>query len=668
MESFQPIVRVLALLALLMTSFVLYAQEATEEPAPEAMPIVEVAGSGVTIVGSGIVNPMLQILTESSGSINDYSFTNTGAVSGFEEFCAGRADVTTSIRTINTAEDTACRETSVEYIELLIGYDIMAFVANPEDDFLACLTLENLNSVFAPSSAGQVTNWEQVGLAALAPELATSEAEATPEVTPEPEVIPDIAVLIPTDNTLTYATLDNFVAGIGIRDDAIVADYQVILDTVTTTRGAIGVVPLEVALAVGSELSILEVDFPGDALGCESPAVTTVEGARYYAATPLYLYVNINAQETLAFFLDYLTSSVNMDAIVSTGFSPASARIFEINRAVLSGEVSGRAFSAEEVTFEIPQGMIDEINIGGAPSGFRFSESNSTRLTSTQETLTVNTSFNGQTAGIEAFCNSILDVLFVNGDGTNVCGETDINYLNYPLGHQGIVLVANAGDSYAACLTLEQITTIWGAASTDTVTQWNHVAESFPEQDITLFGIREGNFVTDILLTPADGGGVTQPVRLDVAETNGDPMYRAAATANVSGALSYMSWQNYARVLENGQENIQLVAVNAGDGCVVPSVETITNQTYPLTRQTTMLVKELSMARTAVQAYVWTMFMDESYGLFAASYFIGIEQENLAQMRTDLLVQFEQSNEAARLAAEARAAEATPEATEEAGD
>jgi phosphate transport system substrate-binding protein len=683
MESFQRVVRVIALLALLMTSIVLYAQESTEAPAAETTEVVateavpeateavataapEMTGSSAAIVGSGIVNPILNSLTVSSGSIVNYGFTNTGTDSGFDEFCAGNADVATAIRPINTTEDTACREAGVNYVELLLGYDIMVFVANPEDDFLACLTLDNMNNIFAPSVSGQTTNWDQVNLLDLNPAVNPSPvAEATVELTAEPEVLPNLTVLVSPDNTLAYATLDRFVAGIGIRNDAVVADYQSIVNTVATTRGAIGVVPLEAALSSESKVFILEADF-GSGIGCQTASVTSVEDKLYLAATPLYLYVNTNAQATLAFFLNYITNDSRVDAIVSAGFSPASADVFATNRAVISGEAPARAFSAEEVSFEIPEGLLDEVFVGGATSAFRFADAISTRLTSTQQSLTMTLNLNGQVAGAENFCNSTVDILFVNGNGENVCGGTSLNYFNYPLGFQAVVLVANAGDSYAACLTLDQISSIWGAASTNSVTQWNNVAESFPEQAITLFGVREGDFLTDILLTPA-GGGAPQPVRLDVAETNNDPSYRSAATANVPGALTYMAWQNYERVIGNGQQNIQLVAVNAGDGCVVPSVETITNGTYPLARQTTMLVKELSLARTAVQSYVWTMFDDSSYSIFGASYFLGIEADALPQLRADVLAHFEQAAEAAQIAAETTP-EATAEATEASGD
>jgi len=60
-----------------------------------------------------------------------------------------------------------------------------------------------------------------------------------------------------------------------------------------------------------------------------------------------------------------------------------------------------------------------------------------------------------------------------------------------------------------------------------------------------------------LLFIAGDDPNITE--RLDT-ETNADPLYRAAATANVEGALTYMGWKDYVRALVNNQANIRPVA------------------------------------------------------------------------------------------------------------
>lgn len=693
MKNLQRSIRVLALIALFVTSIAIVAQESTEEataeatevmteapemtaeatevmaeetamptemaemteePAATSSPIAEVAGSSATVVGSGVVNPVIQSLIDASGSIVDYSVTTTGTMAGFEQFCGGMADVTTSIRTISVEEDAACRENGIEFLELLIGYDISVFVANPEDDFLTCLTSENINTLFAPSASGSTNNWSDIALTTQA-----ASPTPVPEATVEVDMLPDVTVLLPEDITSTYASLDSFVSGLGLRSDVTAMDESGIISTVASTTGAIGVVSLEAALAAGETVSIVNVDNLADAFGCETPSAMSVEAGSYALTTPLYVYIANNSQATLAFFLDYVTGTSSSDAIVSAGYSPVSSETLDINRAIVTGEAPSRAITAEEVTYDIQPNMVGNIDIVGATSGFTIANANAARLGQNQQTLTINVNMNGQAAGIEAFCSDMADILFITGNSDGIC-DGAVDYTAFPFGQQAVVLVSNAGDGYATCLTTEQIRTIWSSTSSDSIQQWANVSDAFPEQDLTLLGISAGNVLTDILLTPPEGGAVP-PARVDVAETNGDPLYRAAAVANVSGALTYMSWSDYQRVVENEQANIQLVAIDTGGNCVVPSLETISDGSYALARSTSMLVKQSSLATTQVQSYVWTVFTNENYAIVEALNFVdSLSETELAAFRTDLLVLFDEAE------VSLFAAEATPEVTAEA--
>ncbi|MDQ7035181.1 MAG: substrate-binding domain-containing protein [Anaerolineae bacterium] len=548
---------------------------------------------------------------------------------------------------MSVQETTVCRENEVEFLELLVGYDILAIISNAADGFASCLSTEQLDSIFAPSAA--VTDWNQLNT-----EAATAE---NPGVFPE---LP-LTVIVPEDTTLTYAVLDVIVSGVGFRSDATSADFDTILETVRSTSGAISAIPLELALA-NPDILPIAIQFPGSEAGCLPPSVDFVEQGLYPVLTPLLVYVNKAAQETLGDFLTVLGGESSAESIVSAGFSPASVATYETNLAIIAGEQASRTTSTEDATFDIPPVLTGTVTVGGATTGFTLANTAASNLTTDQANLTITRDFSGEALGITAFCNGELDILFVNGDGAFECEEESPDALTISLGYQAVVLLANAADDHTTCLTLDQIQTIWSASSTETVTQWSDVAESMPEQAMTLFGIRESNdILSDIMLTPADGGAAA-PIRIDT-EINFDPLYRAAAVANVEGALTYMKWSDYERVVQNGQERIQLVLINGDNGCIQPSEETITSGEYPLSLQTSVVINKASLADLSVESYVWTIFADSSLSYLNAAGFVGINANDLLAIRQDLLVEYT----AALLAAaeiEAAAAEATEEAPE----
>src|SRR5690606_7947542 len=150
---------------------------------------------------------------------------------------------------------------------------------------------------------------------------------------------------------------------------------------------------------------------------------------------------------------------------------------------------------------------------------------------------------------------------------------------------------------------------------------------------------------------------------LDI-QLDDDPVYRAAATANVEGALTYMNWKEYQALLASEQENVVPVAVDAGDGCVEPTQENIDNGTYPLAQPVRLILNRLALARTEVQALLWFMLSDEIYSMITNAGLVGIEFGDLPDLRFELQQTFtEVQNEAAAITPESTE-EVTPEATE----
>jgi phosphate transport system substrate-binding protein len=185
---------------------------------------------------------------------------------------------------------------------------------------------------------------------------------------------------------------------------------------------------------------------------------------------------------------------------------------------------------------------------------------------------------------------------------------------------------------------------------------WSEVSADFPETAMTLFAPPRGDAGADILLTRPDG--IVLPIRSEI-QFDDDPLYRAAATANVEGAITYMDWFAYQDVLANEQANIQLVAVDDGDGCVTPSLETFTDGTYPLARPLSLAINQASLAEPGAQSLLWYMFTDENYPLFEENNIVGVRFGQLAEIRETLRLGISE--------AEAAQAEATAEATAEPG-
>ncbi len=634
MSLFQRGTRLLWAIALFAIPTTLFAQDNT-----------------ATIVGSGIVTPLFETIVAEAEADLTVEADVTGTTSGFAAFCNGEADVVTANRPMTLEEEAGCEANGITFGEIVLGYDAVVVVVNPALDFLSCLTANELSSALAPSSVNN-TLWGE----ALA--AAEDQTEATVEL------------FLPNAASTSYFLADEIINGVGFRADAeTLADTAAILEAVANSNGGIGIVGLD-ALDIADD-NVLIAELRNNTIArCVEPTPETIGDGSYQAGTPLLAYVNTaslaeNAELATAF--DFVGSEDSAPAIATLGFAPPTDFDYGTNTDVASSDASGRQFSRALTNFQIPPTVTGTVNIAGAAALNTLLNRAGTDFNQQYQNVTVNVQTLGEPDGVRRLCNGEIDLTATYSGLTDEiidnCGAANIDVFEIEIGSQTAVLVANKAADYLECLTTEEIVTTWQAASTDNVTTWADVNSEYPEDEFILFAGNSSNEIPNLMLLRANPEGFPLPLRLDT-EIDNDPLYRAAATANVETALTYMSWAQYQDVLANEQERIQLVAVDAGEGCIVPTEDTITNGEYPLTRSASLLVSMSSLQGLEVQGYLWFTFQDSRFGNFQLADFDLLNLKTLFDIRDTLQTQFE----LATIAAAVDAVEATVEAEAPSGE
>jgi phosphate transport system substrate-binding protein len=294
--------------------------------------------AAIIVVGSGIVQPAFEALAEASGAEVSLSTSVTGTSSGFSQFCGNTADITTATRAISAEENSLCSANNITYFQVALGQEIAALIVNPEADFAVCVTDEQINQIFTPSAQGSVTNWTQV--------------------LPEASDIP-LSVAAPTDDTSTYAILDQVVEGDGIRGDAtLLSSADEIIAQVSENVGAIGVVKLADAVAAGEAVRILDLD-AAEVAGCRTPNADSVENNLYPLADRLYAYVNVASlnKPGVTELLEYISSDAAVSVIEAQGIAAPTANALQENRDTLQAAITGEPIVAPVEDFIAPTGI-----------------------------------------------------------------------------------------------------------------------------------------------------------------------------------------------------------------------------------------------------------------------------------------------------------------------
>lgn len=228
----------------------------------------------VKIDGSSTVEPLSSAASELYSREQPAVQVTVGASGtggGFEAFCAGRTDISDASRPIEPDEARACKQNGIEYTKLQVANDAITVAAHkgvPVD----CLTLEQLNKIWAPQSQGKINNWKQVD-----PSLA------------------DMPLKLFGPGTES-GTFDYFTEQINGDEGASRSDYEAseddnaLVQGVVNTPGALGYVGYTYYEENAAKLTAIQVD---SGKGCVAPSPQTAQSGAYSPLSrPLYIYVN----------------------------------------------------------------------------------------------------------------------------------------------------------------------------------------------------------------------------------------------------------------------------------------------------------------------------------------------------------------------------------------
>ena len=254
----------------------------------------------VQVDGSSTVFPISEAVAEEFSKVSkvrvNVAFSGTGG--GFEKFCRGETQVSDASRPIKDSEVEACKANGIEgIVEIQVAIDALTVMVNPENDWAACMTVQQLHDVFKTDG---VANWSDID-----PSWPNEK----------------IAGYVPGTDSGTF---DYFVEAIieGVSDDAShrgdftsSEDDNILAQGLEADTYSIGYFGFAYFLEAGEALKAVAVD-GGD--GCVEPSFeAALDGSYQPLSRPLFIYTTekylSENPEVLGFINFYLE---NMQTLV----------------------------------------------------------------------------------------------------------------------------------------------------------------------------------------------------------------------------------------------------------------------------------------------------------------------------------------------------------------
>ncbi len=269
------------------------------------------AGAGVSgdiqIDGSSTSYPISEAMAEEFMAANPDSRVTvgiSGSGGGFKKFCAGETDISNASRQIKDEEIALCDAAGIEFVEVPIAYDGITLVVNNENDFAQCVTVEQINTMWAPESENTINNWNQV----------------------DPD-FPDQPLELfgpgPASGTFDYFTDEvNGEEGASRGDYTASEDDNVIVNGVEGSSGSLGYFGYAYYEENQGALKSLEVE--NEDGECVAPSTETIADGSYNPMSrPLFFYVKKEAYDTkpqVKAFVDFHLTEENGELVEEVGY------------------------------------------------------------------------------------------------------------------------------------------------------------------------------------------------------------------------------------------------------------------------------------------------------------------------------------------------------------
>ena len=205
----------------------------------------------------------------------------------------------------------------------------------------------------------------------------------------------------------------------------------------------------------------------------------------------------------------------------------------------------------------------------------------------------------GTGGGFEKFCRGETDAndasRKIKDEEKAACEAAGIAYGELQVAVDALTVVVNKENTWATCLTIEELAKIWAPDST--VKNWSEVRAGFPDVPLALFGPGTDSGTFDYFTASVNGEEGAS--RTDYTPTEDDNV-TVQGVSGSPGGLGYFGFTYF----EENADKLNAVAVDSGAGCVAPSVETAQDGSYtPLSRPLFIYPSVAAVKQPQVKAF-----------------------------------------------------------------
>lgn len=243
------------------------------------------------------------------------------------------------------------------------------------------------------------------------------------------------------------------------------------------------------------------------------------------------------------------------------------------------------------------------VKVDGSSTVFPITEAVAEEFQKTARgAVRVTVGISGTGGGFKKFCRGETDLQDasrpIQSDEMETCRTNSISYIELPVAFDALTIAVSPQATWVDHLTVDELKRIWEPSAQGRVMKWSQIRPTWPDVPLKLFGAGSDSGTFDYF---------TEAVVGKAKASRGD--YTASEDDNtlVQGisrdkqALGYIPYAYF----EPNQQRLKAVAVDGGQGPVLPSRGTVENGMYqPLSRPLFIYVNAKAAERPEVKRFV----------------------------------------------------------------
>ena len=217
--------------------------------------------------------------------------------------------------------------------------------------------------------------------------------------------------------------------------------------------------------------------------------------------------------------------------------------------------------------------------------------------------IRVTVGISGTGGGFKKFCRAEIDIVNasrpIQHSEMEACRAMGVQYIEMPIAYDALTVAVNPNNTWSRTMTVAELKKIWEPAAQGKITKWNQINPSWPDERIKLFGAGADSGTFDYFTEAIVGKAKSSRGDFTASEDD-NVLVQGIATDRFS-----LGFFGFAYYIEN-QKKVNVVAIDNGNGGIIPSAETVENGNYqPLSRPIFIYVNAKSVDKPEVNNFLY---------------------------------------------------------------